>query len=246
LGGEQLRFFLGRSVKKSASSKAVHLLLLSLLAVTIFNPHLLNAQDTSEAENISSESPESVSTESSENMPSKSPDDSSGEISGQTADPGNVPAEPDYEYEDPEFGENRISYPLLVLRALAILAVIIIGMFFLFRLLMKKRNRIVTDTGIIKVLATYPLASNRLIQVVEIAGKIMILGVTESNINLITEVEDGELIDKIKLLSSKESTGGGSFKDQFLKLIGGKSFQNSGQLSYFSNYKKRINKIKKL
>ena len=240
-----MRFFLGRSVKKSASAKAVHLLLLSLLAVTVFSPLLLNAQDTGEAGSVSSENPESVSTESSENTQSESPDDNSGETSGQTAEPGNVPAEPDYEYEDPEFGENRLSYPMLVLRALAILAVIIIGMFFLFRLLVKKRNRIVIDTDMIKVLATYPLASNRLIQVVEIAGKIMILGVTDSNINLITEVEDGELIDKIKLLSSKESTGGGSFKDQFLKLIGGKSFQNSGQLSYFSNYRKRINKIKK-
>jgi flagellar biogenesis protein FliO len=155
-------------------------------------------------------------------------------------------AGPDYEYEDPEFGENRVSYPLLVLRTLAVLAVIIVGIYFLFRLLVKKRNRIVAETDIIKVLASYPLASNRLIQVVEIAGKIMILGVTDSNINLITEVEDGELIDKIKLLSSKESSAGGSFKDQFLKLIGGKGFQNSGQLSYFGNYRKRINKIKKL
>ena len=233
-----MRFFLGRSIKKSASAKAVHLLLLSFLAVTIFNPHFLNAQDNGEADNVS--------TESSEKIPSEGPVDNSGEASGQTAVPENVPAEPDYEYEDPEFGENRVSYPMLVLRTLAILAVIIIGMFFLFRLLIKKRNRIVTDTDMIKVLGTYPLASNRLIQVVEIAGKIMILGVTDSNINLITEVEDGELIDKIKLLSSKETTGSVSFKDQFLKLIGGKGFQNSGQLAYFSNYRKRINNIKKL
>ena len=231
-------FLQGRSVKKSASAKVVDLLFLSLLAVTVFNPHLLNAQDTGESE--------SVSTESSENLLSEITGDISGETAGQNGDLEDVPAAPDYEYEDPVFDENRMSYPLLVLRTLGVLAVIIIGMYFLFRLLIKKRNRIVTDTDIIKVLATYPLASNRLIQLVEIAGKIMILGVTDSNINLITEVEDEELVDKIKLLSSKESTGGGNFKDQFLKLIGGKGFQNSGQLSYFSNYRKRINKIKKL
>ncbi|HEB32225.1 MAG TPA: hypothetical protein ENI15_15350 [Spirochaetes bacterium] len=234
-------FLQGGSVNKSAAAKVVNLLFLILFAVTVFGPHLLNAQNDGEAENVSSESLESVFTESSENIPSESPGDNSGETSGLE----DVPAVPDYEYEVPEFGENRISYPFLVLRTLAVLAVIIIGMYFLFRLLIKKRNRIVTDTDIIKVLATYPLASNRLIQVVEIAGKIMILGVTDSNINLITEVEDGELVDKIKLLSSKESTGGGSFKNQFFKLMGGKGFQNSGQLSYFSNYRKRINKIKK-
>jgi flagellar protein FliO/FliZ len=156
------------------------------------------------------------------------------------------PAEPTYEYTEPEFGGNRISYPLLVLRTIAVLAAIIVGIYLILRLFLKSRNKIVTDTGLIKVLSSYPLAANRVIQVVEIAGKIMILGVSESSINLITEVEDQEFIDKIKLLSSKETKGGGSFKDQIFKLMGGKGFQKAGQISNINSYKKRISKFRKI
>lgn len=156
------------------------------------------------------------------------------------------PAEPTYEYTEPEFGGNRISYPLLVLRTIAVLAAIIVGIYLILRLFLKSRNKIVTDTGLIKVLSSYPLAANRVIQVVEIAGKIMILGVSESSINLITEVEDQEFIDKIKLLSSKETKAGGSFKDQIFKLMGGKGFQKAGQISNINSYKKRISKFRKL
>ncbi len=156
------------------------------------------------------------------------------------------PAEPTYEYTEPEFGGNRISYPLLVLRTIAVLAAIIVGIYLILRLFLKSRNKIVTDTGLIKVLSSYPLAANRVIQVVEIAGKIMILGVSESSINLITEVEDQEFIDKIKLLSSKESKAGGSFKDQIFKLMGGKGFQKAGQISNINSYKKRVSKFRKL
>jgi len=173
--------------------------------------------------------------------------------SGSGAQPGSemqqVPDEeptPAYEYTEPEFGENRLSYPILVLRTLAILAVIIIGIFLLFRFLVKKRNRIVTDTEIIRVHATYPLAANRVIQVVEIAEKMMVLGVSDANINLITELKDKETIDRIKMLSSKETKSGHGFRDQFMKLLGGQVFSRGGQISNFANYKKRIDRMKKL
>ncbi len=192
------------------------ILLLYLLIVTLCRPLLIYAENTDKA----SEAPVE------ENI-------------GQ-------PAEPTYEYTEPEFGGNRISYPLLVLRTIAVLAAIIVGIYLILRLFLKSRNKIVTDTGLIKVLSSYPLAANRVIQVVEIAGKIMILGVSESSINLITEVEDQEFIDKIKLLSSKETKGGGSFKDQIFKLMGGKGFQKAGQISNINSYKKRISKFRKL
>ncbi len=153
---------------------------------------------------------------------------------------------PDYEYTEPEFEENRLSYPVLVLRTIAVLAVIVVGLYLLFRVLVKKRNRIVTDTDIIKVHATFPLSANKLIQVVEIAEKILVLGVSDSNINLIAEIEDKETIDRIKVMSSKEKKGPLSFKDQFFKLLGGRAFPKSEQISYFNNYKKRIDKMKKL
>jgi len=153
---------------------------------------------------------------------------------------------PNYEYQEPEFTHKEVSYPLLILRTVAVLGAIIIGIYFIFRLLLKNRRSPVKDSEIIKVLATYPLAANRLIQVVDIGGQVLVLGVSDSSINLITEVEDKEVIDQIRLLSSKESKGAGGFKDQFLKLIGGKSFTKPGQISYLGGYRKRIDKMKKM
>ncbi len=171
--------------------------------------------------------------------------------------PGENPAEiveeggvegtnPAYEYTEPDFGENRTSYLMLVLRTVAVLSVIIIGIYLIFRFLLKNKNRLVADTDMIKVLATYPLATNRLIKVVDIAGKVLILGVTDSNINLITSIEDKEMLDKIKLMSSKQSFERGSFKDQLLKIIGGKAFSKAGEVSYLKGYKNRINRMRKM
>lgn len=153
---------------------------------------------------------------------------------------------PNYEYTEPDLGENRVSYSFLVLRTVVVLAAIVLGIYFLFRILLKSRNRLMSDTDIVKVLASYPLAANRFLQIVDIAGQILILGVTESNINLITTVEDKEVIDAIKLASSKKTVESGTFKEQFLKLLGGGAFARPGKVSYLSGYKKRINKMKKL
>jgi len=153
---------------------------------------------------------------------------------------------PNYEYQEPEFTQKEVSYPLLILRTVAVLGAIIIGIYFIFRFLLKNRRSPVKDSEIIKVLATYPLAANRLIQIVDIGGQVLVLGVSDSSVNLITEVEDKEVIDQIRLLSSKESKGAGGFKDQFLKLIGGKSFAKPGQISYLGGYRKRIDKMKKM
>jgi len=153
---------------------------------------------------------------------------------------------PEYDYTEPEFGENRTSYSLLILRTVAVLAVIIIAIYLVFRFLLKSRKRVVSDTEMIKVLATYPISANRFIKVVDIVGKILILGVTDSNINLITEVEDKEISDRIKLLSSKEGPGRGTFREQFVKLLGGRGVSRTGDAGYLRGYKDRINKMKKL
>jgi flagellar biosynthetic protein FliO len=158
-------------------------------------------------------------------------------------EPETVPA---YDYTAPDFGENRSSYPFLVLRTLAVLAVLVIVIYLVFRVFLKNRHKIVASTEVIKVLATYPLAGNKTIQIVQIADKVLILGITDSNINLISTLEDKETIDKIKLESSKETRGFQSFKDQLVKLISGKAFSGQGQASYFNEFKQRINKMKKL
>ena len=165
----------------------------------------------------------------------------SGESPGETA-PAEAPA---YEYEDPEFNDNRVSYPLMILRTIAVMGVIIIGVYFLFRFLIRNKKKLITDSEVINVLATYPLAANRIIQVVDVGGQVLVLGVSDSSINLITELQDQEVIDRIRLANSKEKSGTGSFKDTFIGLLGGRAFTKPGQISQLSGYRKRINRMRK-
>ncbi len=153
---------------------------------------------------------------------------------------------PAYQYKAPTFETGKVSYPKLVLKTVAVLAIIVFSIFILFRILVKNKNKMISDSEIIKVLATFPLAANRMIQIVDIGGKVLVLGVTDSNINLITTIEDKEVIDNIKLYYSKEKAEKTGFKDQFLKLLGGRVFTKTGQISYLDNYKKRIKRMKKL
>lgn len=212
---------------------SVFLLLCFFFLVSSASVHA--AASTSIAENATSD------------LPTTASDSPSAEevTSDQTVTEGEETA-PDYEYTEPEFDQNRTSYPLLILRTVAVLAVIVVVIYLIFRFLLRSRSRVIADTEMIRVLATFPLAANRLIKVVDIAGKILVLGVTDANITLITEVEDKELVDRIRLLSSKEGADRGSFKEQFFKLLGGKGLSRAKDAGYLRGYRDRINRMKKL
>ena len=166
----------------------------------------------------------------------------------QNKDKNNAEANksPTYQFKAPVFEENKISYPMLILRTVAVLAIIVISIFVIFKIFLKSKKKLISDSEIIKVLATFPLAAGKIIQIVDIAGKVLVLGVTDSGINLITTIEDKEIIDSIKLYYSKEKAEKAGFKEQLLKLLGGKVFNKMGQISHLDNYRKRIKKMKKL
>jgi flagellar biogenesis protein FliO len=151
-----------------------------------------------------------------------------------------------YPYEPPDFGGTEVSYTMLILRTIGIMGALLIGLYLVYRLLIKKRSRIVTDSEIIRVLATYPLAGNRVIQIMDIAGEILVLGVSDANINLISKVEDRETIDRIKLLSNRENPGATTFKDQLLNLIGGKGLGRTDRVASLGGYRRRIERMRKL
>ena len=57
-----------------------------------------------------------------------------------------------------------------------------------------------------------PLGPNRSVCVVELFGRVFVLGVTDANIHLITEIDDPETVDEIR---SSAPAGGGVFQEQF-------------------------------
>jgi flagellar biogenesis protein FliO len=58
-----------------------------------------------------------------------------------------------------------------------------------------------------KVLGILPLDNRRLIYVVDVMGKVLILGVTDSNISMLTEITDKDTLDALRLQNDRPLPG---------------------------------------
>ncbi len=118
----------------------------------------------------------------------------------QTAEPAKE--EPGiYDYEEPVVEEE--SYVWLIFKTIFILGLLVGGFYYFFKFVTKKTGIHAIGQDVIKILSIVPVGQNKFLQVVDIAGRILVLGVTDSSINIITEVEGRDEIDRVRLLSSK-------------------------------------------
>lgn len=123
----------------------------------------------------------------------------------------NRPQSADEEEEPrPNLGINYFSY----FRMIITLAIVIVVIFVLFQII-KKRLHIQNDQGTESVVITnQSIGPGKWIQIVFIAGKYFILGVTNENINLIKEIEEPAEIERLDILyNTKMAASGGSFMD---------------------------------
>ncbi|MCR5833062.1 MAG: flagellar biosynthetic protein FliO [Selenomonadaceae bacterium] len=82
---------------------------------------------------------------------------------------------------------------------LAVFAVVIVMAFFAARFIGGRFNaaRITASGG--RVLENLPLGPNRSVCTVEMAGRVFLLGVTDHNINLLGEITDKDLIERLRV-----------------------------------------------
>lgn len=124
-----------------------------------------------------------------------------------------------YSYEKPVVEEE--SYVWLIIKTIIVLGSLIGGFYYFFRFVTKKAGIQVLGRDVVQVLSIVPLGQNKFLQVVDLAGRVLVLGVSDSGIHLITEVQDKEEIDRIRLLSSKSSpVQPGGFQEYVSKQIG--------------------------
>ena len=84
-------------------------------------------------------------------------------------------------------------------RTLLTLAVLL-GIFYgIFRLYRFKRELPAQNFSAVSSIYEYPLGQNQRLQIIELAGKLMVLGVSENSIQLISEISDKYTVDRIKL-----------------------------------------------
>ncbi len=117
-----------------------------------------------------------------------------------------------YNYERPQIEEE--SYVWLIFKTIFVIGILIGGFYFFFKFITEKVGIAAVGQEVITILSVVPLGQNKFLQVVDIAGKVYVLGVSDNNINLITEIKDKDDVDRIRLLSSKSTpVKPGGFQD---------------------------------
>ena len=97
----------------------------------------------------------------------------------------------------PQEQENGWFWQLM--KTSATLGILLLG-FYGFTKLVKFRQKLPRQQySAMQLLYSFPLQTGRQIQILEMAGRLYILGVTETGITLLSEIQEKALIDRIKL-----------------------------------------------
>lgn len=97
-----------------------------------------------------------------------------------------------------------INFFVLILKAVFSLLIITGLIYFVLRFFLSGQRWLTKQQGLVQVIGTHPLTPNKYIQIIEIGNKLLVLGISDHSINLLTEIIDREVIDSIKLQASKE------------------------------------------
>jgi len=131
------------------------------------------------------------------------------------------------------------SYGWLVFKTIFVMGGLVAAFYLFFQFVTKKSGIQVMGQEVVQILSIVPIGQNKYLQVVDMAGKILVLGVSDNNINLITEISSKDEIDRIRMLSSKSrgqaennfqeylTTQVGKVSD-FIKKKTGKDADNAG------------------
>ena len=108
-----------------------------------------------------------------------------------------------------------ISTALKMLTALAVILGVLLIMFHVFRRVFRSRLGNPAEKQI-RVLENSYIGVKKNISLVQVPGAVLVLGITNDNIRLLTKIEDKEALDRIKGLEGEEAPL--SFSSHFQKL----------------------------
>jgi len=93
----------------------------------------------------------------------------------------------------------------MILKTLIVLGLFVGGFYMFYKFVTQKAGLQVSGHEAIKILSMIPVGPNRTLQLIDVAGKVYLLGISESGISMLTEIKDKEEIDRIRLLSSRST-----------------------------------------
>ncbi len=91
----------------------------------------------------------------------------------------------------------------MLIKMIFILGIFAGGFYYFYRFITKKSGIGLFGGEAIKVLSVAPLGQNKFLQVVDLAGKVLVIGVSDNAITLISEITEKDQIDRIRILSNR-------------------------------------------
>ena len=135
-------------------------------------------------------------------------------------DPGDMPLK-DYTEDDFRPQVEEESFLWLFIKTILVLGLLIGGFYYIFRFLGKKAGIQLLGGEVAQVLSVVPIGQNRYLQIIDLAGRVLVLGVCDSSINLITEITDKDEIDRIRIKGqTRVPTVQGGFQEYLVRGIG--------------------------
>ncbi|HBI36568.1 MAG: hypothetical protein A2015_14205 [Spirochaetes bacterium GWF1_31_7] len=134
--------------------------------------------------------------------------------------------------------------------------ILVVGVIYLIYYFLRKKlndtNNSVTESAVV---LSQPIGVGKSVQVIHIAGKYLLIGVTNEAINMLSEITDEKEIERLEILyNDKKVKTGQSFKDIFQSLfsrVGGNALEEKkfdyeeDTIDFIKRQKERINNIKK-
>jgi flagellar protein FliO/FliZ len=132
---------------------------------------------------------------------------------------------PSKEYRDDDFkpAVEEESTAWMFIKMLLVLGIFAGGFYYFYRFVTRKTGVNLFGGEAVRVLSVVPLGQNKFLQIVDLAGKLLVIGVSDNSINLITEVTDRDQVDRIRILSMRTpppERAAGGFQDQVVREIG--------------------------
>jgi flagellar protein FliO/FliZ len=132
---------------------------------------------------------------------------------------------PSKEFKDDDFKPQveEESSVWMFIKMILVLGIFAGGFYYFYRFVTKKAGISIFGGEAIKVLSVVPLGQNKFLQLIDVAGKMMVIGVSDNSISMLTEITEKDQIDRVRILSTRKpppDAGTGGFQEQVMKEIG--------------------------
>ena len=114
---------------------------------------------------------------------------------------------------------------LKIISALAAMVGVMIVAAYLFQKIVKKGGGGINDRELIKILSSKYLGPKSSIMLIDVLGNVMVIGVSSSNISLLTEIVDSESLEQLKEVQEQKGKSL-SFSGYLKRLSKGSDFDS--------------------